>query len=147
MSQATRELVCSKLVFQNPSQKADLLNPAVTNSGLIALLQYLVVSLGWHLEITAVYTDHHVDGDGPGLHRPAGLAFDGWPLNSAKPGDYMDENSAQFQEFLTDLSRAPYYYDTGLGGSSFTPANMKAAGPSAFQDSQFDHVHGGARAA
>jgi hypothetical protein len=147
MSLAMRQQVVSKLVFQDATQKSDLLDINTTNSALIAFLHYMTCTLAYNIEVTAVYTDHHIDGDGPGLHRPAGCAVDCWPLNSSKPGDYMDENSPNFQRFLKDGSHGPFYYDTGLGGSSYTPANMEAAGPAAFQDAPVDHVHFGVRPA
>jgi hypothetical protein len=146
MSLAMRQQVVSKLVFQDATQKSDLLDLNITNSGLIAMLHYLTCVLAYHFEVTAVKDDHHNDGDGPGLHW-SGNACDGWPLNSGKPGDYMDQTAPSFQRFLQDVANGPYYYDTGLGGSAYTSANMKAAGPAAFKDDGQDHVHIGTKPA
>ena len=139
MSDTTRNLVVSKLIFQKGIQRSDLLNASFTDSSLIAMLYYLVQLKGYHIEITAVRSDHHDDGQGPGLHA-AGLAVDCWPLLDAHQGDYLDATTQAFRSFLTDVSKAPYYYDTGLGGSAFLPANMIG---NAFQDSAQDHVHCG----
>jgi hypothetical protein len=147
--EARQQLVTSgRIIFQDehngtpkPTQRADLLNPDLTKSDLIGLLLY--ITHFYPIEITAVRSDHHIDGDGPGLHNPGGSAVDGWPLNSPTPGDYMDQNALGFQTFLAALRKGPGYYDTGLGGDAYTPANMKAAGTAAFEDNGLSHIHFG----
>lgn len=143
MSLAVRQALVDplnhRLIFQDETkQKPDLLNPSVTKSDLIALL--MMITSYYPIEVTAVKSDHHDDGTGPGLHWCGG-ALDGWPLNSYKSGDYMDQNSAQFRSFLAKLAASPYCYDIGLGGSAYTPANLAACVGKGFQDAPVDHVH------
>lgn len=142
MSIAARQALVNsgKLVFQNPSQKSDLLNPNLTTTELIAALIYLTHVRGWYIEITAVRRDHH--DDGPRGHA-GGKAFDGWPLASSHPGDYLDANDPRFQHYLVDLADIPYLYQIGLAGSADTAENRGCAGPTVFEDSGADHVHGG----
>jgi len=129
-------------IFQADSQRADLLDPALTQTGLIAFLQVLCAK--WPVEFTAIKSDHH-DDSALGLHcHFNGYAADCWPLASAKAGDYLDAGDARFQEFLADAATIVTHYQTGLGGSAYTATNMTAAGPTAFEDDGADHVHFGA---
>jgi hypothetical protein len=143
MSTETRELVVSKLFFQDDTQKSDLLDPEITNTNLIAALDDLLTQ-GHHIEITAVKSDHRDDGCGSGLHE-SGCAVDCWPLNGPNPGQYLDAGTEAFIAFLRDVQAADYVYDVGLGGVAYTSVNMTAAGPTAFQDDSEDHVHIGVR--
>ncbi len=140
MSIAARQsLVTSgKLVFQHASQKSDLLDPALTVTELIAAMLYLTSSRGWHIEVTAVRTDHH--DDGPNWHA-GGKAFDGWPLASSTPQDYLDASDPRFQHYLVDCADVPYLYQIGLAGTADTAENRGCAGPTVFEDSGGDHVH------
>lgn len=143
---ARQQLVNSgRLIFQNPDQQAqDLLDPTVTQTELIAMLVYLTRE--FYIEVTAVKTDHRNDaGLNPtppyiGTHA-GGWAVDGWPLNSKTAGDWMDQNSEAFRDFLGAVAQGPFYFQTGLAGSAFTDANMVAAGKAAFHDDGGDHVH------
>jgi len=144
--EARQALVDSgRLFFQRDSQRADLLDPNVTRTELIALLSYLV-DKGHHLELTAVKSDHHDDSDlapsGVGTHW-CGWAADFWPLTGPKPGAYVDAVTQTFRDFLGDLAGAPYRLQTGLGGSANLPENLAAAGDASFSDGDEDHVHGG----
>jgi hypothetical protein len=140
--QARADLV-SRLVFQDASQKSDLLNPNLTQTQLIALLLGLAQA-GWHMEITAVRSDHH-DDSALGLHCHAnGYCADLWPLASFAPGDYLDAGSQEFREFLEAAARSSWLYQIGLGGSADTQENATAAGPTYFADDGADHVHLGA---
>jgi hypothetical protein len=143
MSQTARQALVDggHLFFQNPDlQRTDLLNESLTKSDLIELLTWLTTEKGYHIEVTAVRSDHHDDGDGPGLHWGGG-AIDCWPLTGPTAGAYLDATDEAFRQFLRDVAQAPQYYDTGLGGSSYSAENMQAAGPSAFEDAPVDHVH------
>ena len=143
--QARNALVNSgRLVFQAASQRTDLLDPARVQTEVIAMLQYLTREF-W-IELTAVRTDHHDDSDlnptppHEGTHA-CGWAVDCWPLNSSKPGDYMDAGDAHFRDFLGAIAQGPFYYQTGLAGEAYTQENMAAAGAQAFCDDGGDHVH------
>lgn len=143
MSIQARAELCSKLFFQDDTQKSDLMDPSLTQTQLIALLLGLVDS-GWNIEITAVRTDHGPDGY-LGLHsHQNGYAVDCWPLATPRSGDYYDAGSPHFADFLSDAAKSAWLQQIGLGGSAFTPANMAAAGPTAFEDNGQDHVHLGA---
>lgn len=140
MSLLVRDSLSKQLVFQDESQKSDILNPLLTQTGLIAMLQYLV-DKGHHLEITAVKSDHH-DDSALGLHcHFNGYCVDLWPLGSATPGDYLDATNPYFQTFLKDVAASPVLYQIGLAGSAVTSGNIAAAGPTYFQDDGGDHVH------
>ena len=140
-----QELVASPhIVFQDDTQKSDLLNPGTTQDCLIALLSE-VVAWGFHLEITAVKTDHH-DDSGLGLHcHFNGYCVDLWPLVDATPGNYVDAGTETFRVFLDRCHACAHLYQIGLGGSAYTAANLAAAGPTGFQDDGLDHVHLGAK--
>lgn len=153
MSLETRLWVANhpRLIFQNrAAQRTDVLDQT---NGLrtetIAALAYLL-QRGHCIEITAMRRDHHDDTvlnpNAPyeGTHAH-GWAFDGWPLRSPNPGDYLDADDPRLQCYLTDLSQAPFYFQTGLAGSAYTSRNMFAAGRGAFQDDGGDHVHFGAQ--
>lgn len=135
--------------FQAQSQRDDLLDPAKTQTELIALLAYLV-GKGHIIEFTAVRSDHHDDSElnpippHTGTHA-GGFAADCWPLATAKAGDYLDAADKRLRSFLVDAQNAPCYHQTGLAGSAFTPPNMMAAGPEAFEDDGADHIHLGCR--
>ena len=143
MSIQAREKLVVQLVFQRDSQSTDLLDVNLTQTELIALLLDLT-NKGWHIEITAVRSDHS-DDSALGLHSHAnGYCADLWPLASATPGDYLDASSASFRLFLADAADSSWLYQIGLAGSANTPENMAAAGPTAFADDGADHVHLGA---
>lgn len=143
--EARRALVNSPhTIFQALSQRADLLDQNVTQTGLIALLSDLVAK-GHIIEFTAVKSDHHNDS-GLGLHcHFNGYCADCWPLASATPGDYLDANDPRFTAFCHDAGIDLNEYQEGLAGSAYTHANVTAAGSGVFQDDGGDHVHLGAK--
>jgi hypothetical protein len=144
MSQEARNDLVSLLVFQSPTERGDLLDPNRTQTQLIALLLDLAQNRGWHIEITAVRTDHH-DDSALGLHCHAnGYAADCWPLASSTPGSYLDAGDDRFAQFLRDAAASSWLFQIGLAGTAYTTANMQAAGSTAFQDDGADHVHLGA---
>lgn len=145
MSQEARNaLVDSKnILFQRESQRTDLENISLVQTGLIAGLTWLCIEKNYPVEITAVRSDHH-DDSALGEHcHWNGYCADLWPLNSQTPGDYMDANDGRFQTFLRDLSACPYLFQIGLAGEADTASNMAAAGPTAFVDDGADHIHFG----
>lgn len=144
MTIAAREQLVNALILDNPCERDDFLNPALTHTNLIALLLDLV-NRGWHMQITAVRCDHS-DDSALGEHCHAnGWCVDLWPLNSFKRDDYMDANDIRFAQFLVDAAAEPMLHQIGLAGSSITPANLTAAGPTAFKDAGADHIHLGAQ--
>lgn len=140
MSLEARHHLCERLFFQNDSQRADLIDPKRTETGLIALL-LAVLAAGFEVEITAVRSDHH-DDSALGLHSHAnGYAVDCWPLRTRSAGDYMDAESRDFQDFLEAVVASSWCYQVGLAGSAKTDANRHAAKPKCFEDDGEDHVH------
>lgn len=137
MSQAARDALVQKLVFQRDSQRADLLSSNRTNSTLVALLGELVAK-GHVLEITAVRSDHH--DDGPRGHA-GGRAADCWPLATSKPGDYLDAGDPRFRALLSDAAASRWIFQIGLAGAADSHANRIAAGTTCFEDAGGDHVH------
>lgn len=129
--------------FQDDTQRADLDDDHVTQTGLIAILTELI-GKGHAIEFTAIKSDHHDDSN-LGLHcHFNGYCADLWPLASASAGDYLDAGDARFQAFLSDVAHSQYLYQVGLAGSAWTSANAVAAGDSVFHDDGADHVHIGA---
>src|SRR5580704_16792274 len=101
MSQEARDVLVASphTFFQADSQRTDLENEVITQTGLIALLTELLEK-GHILEFTAVKTDHHDDSN-LGLHcHFNGYCADLWPLASATAGDYLDAGDPRFQAFL-----------------------------------------------
>lgn len=149
MSQQSRaEVVNSKSTFfQAQSQVSDLLDQSLTDSNLIAAIQYILAG-GFAFEFTAVRSDHH--DDGPTGHA-GGLAFDGWPLASNAAGDYLDAASDRFKAFLAHVATFPGLYQLGLAGTAYSAANVNASwlpedfakDPCVFHDDGADHVHVG----
>jgi hypothetical protein len=142
VSIAAREALCNRLVFQRDSQRSDLMDPNLTQTGLIALL--LDVTAGTTWEVTAVRSDHH-DDSALGEHTHAnGYCLDGWPLNSKTPGDYMNANTLVFDKALRAASGSAWLYQIGLAGSAWSDEAVQNAGPTAFHDDGADHIHLGA---
>lgn len=144
MSIEARTLLCGRLIFQQDSQRADLMDPAKTRTQLIALLLGLTEAKGWFIEVTAVRSDHR-DDSALGLHSHAnGYAVDCWPLMTNTPGNYYAAGDAHFADFLRDCSESPWLSQIGLAGSAQTSANVAASGRTVFDDDGADHIHLGA---
>lgn len=128
-----------KFSYQCPSARADLLDDdpiTGTSSYLVETLTHVVSK--YPFELTDVRTGHH--DDGPHGHY-GGFAADGWPLVHSTLDDWLSENDPEFQAFLQWCAEAPNLYQLGLGGTSRTKANFAAAGKTAFDDNDQDHVH------
>ena len=146
MSEQAREALVNhpNLIFQRDSQRLDLLDVTVTQTGLIALLQYLCIEKNHPIELTAVKTDHHDDSYlGEHCHFN-GYCADLWPLSAPSAGDYLAAGEGAFQSFLRDVAQAPTLFQIGLAGTAQTSYNDAAAGPTVFDDDGADHVHVGA---
>lgn len=145
MSIAARQALVDspQTVFQHDSQRSDLLDPNLTQTGLIALLTELVAK-GHVLLFTAVRSDHG-DDSALGEHSHAnGYCADLWPNHSANPTDYIDATDPAFAVFLADCAKSAWLYQVGLAGTAWTSANAVAAGDTVFRDDGADHVHLGA---
>ena len=139
MSIQARQELCSRLVFQDDSQQADLMDPSVTETSLIALMLDVTNGCAW--ECTAVKSDHRDDRDlGPHCHYN-GFGFDGWPLKSKNAGDYMDPSTPEFEVALGRARQSKWLNEIGLAGSAVSYVDIIAAGPDYFQDSGADHIH------
>jgi len=126
------------LVFQAASQRTDLINPLMTQTQMIAGLQWLVAK-GHVFELTAARFDHH-DDHGLGIAPVyAGTHARGWAV------DYLDAGDARFQAFLRDARLMPYLMQIGLTSDCYTPANIAAGGATVYLDDGGPHVHLGFR--
>jgi hypothetical protein len=148
MSLATRQWLVDHphTVFLRDSQRDDLLDPTVTQTELIAVLEHLVRN-NWNLLFTAIVSDHHDDTaackTGPpycGTHAH-GWSVDIWPLKFPHATAFLAANDPHFQKFLSQCAELPYLLQIGLGGGADSPINQAAAGPTWFADSNADHVH------
>jgi hypothetical protein len=154
MSYAARAALVADphIVFQDNTQSADLLDEHMTDSNLIALLEWMI-DAGFYVLITALRSDHSPDADRLGIPSPYygthqyGMAVDCWPNMSPKVTDYMSVTYPSFQRFLARAADFPGLEQIGLAGEADTEANRAAAGPSAFPDDGPDHVHLGVKAA
>lgn len=142
--EARRALVNSpRTRFQSALQRADLLDPAKTQTQLVALLLELVQK-GHNIAFTAIRSDHG-DDSALGRHCHAnGFAADCWPLASTAPGDYLAAADPRFQLFLFDAAASQWIHQIGLGGSAQTDLNFARCGGCGFADNGADHVHLGA---
>lgn len=155
MSQEARDAICapgSGVFFQIDACRTDLLDANLTDSNLIALLQYLT-DKGHFVELTMVRTGHR--DDGPNGHA-GGKAFDCWPLKTATKDDWLDASDPRFAAFLADLGAFPGMRQLGLADTADTEANRKSTGlpyedwnarATCFSDQGDDHVHAGCYAA
>jgi hypothetical protein len=150
--QARQALVNSGHLFadlgQWPHAFSDLLDPTITQTWLIEGLQYLV-GKGYHIQLTAVRTDH-TTVDGAHGHNPGGNDADMWPLTGPTLNAWLSENDAVFQTFLSDMAHwvgtTGRTWQLGLAGAARTDANFAAAaapGVYTFSDGDQDHVHFG----
>jgi hypothetical protein len=131
------------ILFQEESQREDLLNEHLTQTNLIELLSELVKD--HHFVITAVRSDHHDDSD-LGYHCHAnGFCVDCWPLESASPTDYAPAQGEKMDSFLKDVARSPVLWQIGLAGSGDTAHNQFISGPTCYSDDGGDHIHIGAK--
>lgn len=135
-------------IFERDSQRADLLNPALTQTELVALLLD-ILGKGHIVLFTAVRSDHHDDsGLNPapphvGTHA-GGFAADTWPLASTRATDFLDASDSRLQSYLRDAAQSPWLLQIGLAGSADTAQDRAAAGSTVFSDGGADHIHLGA---
>jgi hypothetical protein len=140
-----REWVAARLFYQNSTQKSDILDPNKTQTQLISMFEELIKK-GYWITITALRSDHHDDS---GLGTPPlycgtharGWAADLWVNNTAKSGDWVDQSTHLFRQFLIDVAKCKFYFQTGLTPDCYTQANIVAAGPGVYLDDGGSHIH------
>jgi hypothetical protein len=144
-SAETRAWVAARLFYQDSTQKTDILNPEKTQTQLISMLEALIKKNYW-ITITALTTDHHDDsglGEPPlycGTHAK-GWAADLWINNTAKSGDWVDQSTHLFRQFLVDVSNCEFHFQTGLTSDCYNAANIEAAGSGCYLDDGGSHIH------
>ena len=157
MSQAAREALVAnpKLSFTDDSQKPDLLDESITNTYLIAMLQWMMDNCPEDIMLTAVRTDHPtVDG---AWEHSGGNAVDCYPLH------WEGREQEACCAVMKGLADNPYCEQVGLGGvtqqwkSYVTWPSAPSGDDFVFDDVPVDHLHascanptnvtGGARAA
>jgi len=143
MSQEARQALVDSpnTFFTADSQRSDLLDETITQTGLIALLSDLVAK-GHIIEFTAIKTDHS-DDSALGLHcHFNGYCADLWPLRSRTAGDWIVADN--LGPFCANAAADPCLFQIGLAGTAWTPKAIAAAGPTCFHDDGADHIHLGA---
>ncbi len=131
------------------TDRSDMLDESKTDSNLVALFQHIIAG-GFCIGVMAVNSDHHYDGT---TEHSAGLAFDGWPLNRAVWGDWVD--SDKLGPYLKHVAAFPGIRNIGLAGTAYTTPNIDATGllvtqdvesanqSVVFHDDGADHIHHG----
>lgn len=136
MSTQARQSVVnhSKMRFTSDSQKADLLNTSLTNTYLIAMLQWTLDNLWTPVLVLSVRT-----GRSSGMHN-AGCAIDIYPAN-------WDSNEKQTCiDMMTACAKNPFCEAVGLGGvtkqwRSAVAWPSQSVGFVLFDDNDTDHIH------
>lgn len=143
MSQAARDALVAnaKISFTDSSQASDFQNENVTNSYLIALLQWQLDNCIEPIEILSVRTDHQTP-DGPWAHS-GGMAVDFYPKN------WAGREEEAVTACMKALSENPYCEAVGLGGMTWNWVSYVTWPSGAnswwvvFQDNDKDHLHAG----
>lgn len=142
-----QELVNSaNVLFQDDTQRSDLLDPSKTQDNLVKALWYL--TRADFVMITAVKTDHSDDSDlGTHCHFN-GYCVDLWPVyisDTLHKWSYYPPTG--LTPFLQRMASTPYVVEIGLAGSAYIQANITAAQHGrvldVFHDDGADHIHMG----
>lgn len=156
MSQELRDSIVNDtahFVFASQSQKDDI-NKVIgyaadgtalykTKSTLIEMIDN-IRKAGFITGFTAICSDHHNDSYlGEHCHFN-GYCFDGYPMNSNTPGDWMKETDPRFAEYCHIIAVDPDEWQEGLAGAALTHDAIVAAGKNFFTDDGGDHIHAGA---
>jgi hypothetical protein len=102
-----------RLVLTHHSQRADLLDPELTNTWLVEFLLKLLDAQEHPILITAVRTDH-----APGtFHNPPGRGVDLWHADWSSVGDEKIVDVMQAAGHIA-ASYAPTLVEVGLSGTA-----------------------------
>lgn len=142
MSDAVRENLAVKLQFADAAGRNDILDPAMTDTWLVALLQDLSNRCVDPILVTSVRSDH-ADDSALGEHGHArGWAADLWIADWKSVGD------ARITDLLIAIAACPYVWTVGLGGMAreYDTPTSAIAWPVdgkfvVFDDNDQDHVH------
>lgn len=136
MSLEARQKLVTQLKFTDDSQRSDLLDPTITSTFLVELIQSIANHCPKGLLLTAVRTDHPTYDGGPDGHgHNAGKAVDLWTASS---------NDDDILEVIQAVAHSPYVWTCGLGGSAkrFSSYVTWPANPFVFfLDNDTDHIH------
>jgi hypothetical protein len=122
------------------SDHADLLDPTITQTNLIAMIVNLL-NLNHIIYFTAIKSDHSDDGYlGLNCHYN-GYCIDCWPMVTDAPGDYYNVSDLGFLSFLQDASNDPHYYQIGLTPDCYNSETTAVAGDNVYLDDGASHVH------
>lgn len=140
MSQAARDALVAnpKLSFTDATQAPDLQNEMVTNTYLIAMLEWLLDNCSEPIEMLAIRTDHKTP-DGPWAHS-GGMAADFYPKN------WQGREQEAVCNVLKALANDPYCEAVGLGGVTWGWVSYVTWPKQhfiVFQDNTLDHIHAG----
>jgi hypothetical protein len=143
MSIETRQALVDdpRLVFTDPeSQRADLLDPNVTNTWLVQFLLQLLATSGHPILITSLVSDHD-----PGTFHEPGRAVDLWHADWEEEGDDAIEDVLAAAAAIGS-TQAPALVEVGLSGDAADYENGIdwPAGADVFVESYGDageHVH------
>lgn len=136
MSKETREEVANALAYKNePVQKADLLDPTITSTYLIAILQDAIPRAKHKILVTAICSDHH--NDGPNGHA-GGYCIDIWNADWQTFGDHG------VVDVIQACVDSKYCWSIGLAGVAQQWAHEVKWPPGPFywfMDAGADHIH------
>lgn len=139
MSMEARQAVANspKMRYTDSTQKSDLLDPAKTNTYLIAMLQWFLDNLWEPILVLAINSDHSPSGQ-----HVVGCAIDMYPAN------WASGEQSTCQDMMTAASKCPFTEGVGLGGiTKRWKGNVKWPSGACsqyfvlFDDNATDHIH------
>jgi hypothetical protein len=138
MSTQARQAVANspKIKYTDSSQKSDLLDPAKTNTYLIAMLQWFLDNLWLPIMVLAVKSDH----------SPTGQHYDGCALD-CYPANWQTGEQSTCTDMMTAAAKCPFTEAVGLGGiTKKWKGNVNWNQPGSqystvFDDNDTDHIH------
>ena len=140
MSTQARQAVAnnSKMRYTDSTQKSDLLDPAKTNTYLIAMLQWMLDNLWTPILVLAIKTDH----------SPTGQHYDGCAID-CYPANWQQGEQSTCTDMMSAASKCPFVEAVGLGGiTKRWKGNVNWQIDSCqrqffvlFDDNNTDHIH------
>jgi hypothetical protein len=124
----------SKMRFRNADQRNDILDPARTNTYLIAMLQWMLDNLWLPVLVLSVRT-----GRSSGFHS-IGCAIDIYPAN------WQQGEKQMCVDMMKACAKDPFCQGVGLGGITKQWRNdviwpSPSVGFVLFDDNESDHLH------